>query len=171
MKGPETPWLAWVWHEFLPKKILIMVWKAWNNSLSVDDRLRRIGIPVVSKYDHCHGGGCKDINHVLYAGDFARQLWRKCAQHLGIPSQESITWKENMQLWFQRASQTSQMGVSCGDLPSIVTLRLWLRRCQVRMEEHAETIEDVWQAVKYRLSRMMKVSSNFESLQVVIWKL
>jgi hypothetical protein len=46
---PKHQWTNWIWHFALPKKISVVVWKAMTNSLSVDDRIRRIGISLASK--------------------------------------------------------------------------------------------------------------------------
>lgn len=44
-----TPWSNWIWHPALPKKISLLMWKAQNNCLPVDDRVRHARIPLVSK--------------------------------------------------------------------------------------------------------------------------
>lgn len=121
---------------------------------------------MVSKCDCCMGRGYEDINHVLFAGDFAQQFWRKCAQAFGFPFRENVAWKENMKLWFRRASKSSQMGVILGVFPTIITWKLWSRRCKLRMEGHAEMQDEVWYAVRLWLSRIMRKSSKFQKLAI-----
>ncbi|KAG2685838.1 hypothetical protein I3760_10G144400 [Carya illinoinensis] len=164
VRSSETPWAAWVWHETLLKKMSIMVWKAWHNSLSVDDRLRRIGIPVVLKCSCCAEGGYEDVNHILYSGNFAQKIWRKYANSFGLPFREYITWKENLNLWFRRASRSSQMGVIMGILPTVITWKLWTRRCRSRMEGYVESMEEVWFVVRLWLMRLLKETSSFRKL-------
>ncbi|KAG6660494.1 hypothetical protein CIPAW_03G110900 [Carya illinoinensis] len=108
--------------------------------------------------------GYEDVNHVLYASEFAQQIWRKCARRLGFPFREGSTWKDNMSLWFRCASRSSQVGVSWGVIPSMVTWRLWLRRCRVRAGERAESIEEIWQAIRFWVASLMKNSAKFQKV-------
>lgn len=63
----------------------LIMWKAQNNCLPVDDRVRRAGILLVSKCDCCDNGGYEDQSHVLALGTFAEQVWNKCCSTLAIP--------------------------------------------------------------------------------------
>ncbi|XP_042980192.1 uncharacterized protein LOC122310362 [Carya illinoinensis] len=71
----ESRWLEWIWHKFIPTKASIIMWKALHECVSVDDRIRRVGIPMVSRCDCCQEGAYEDLNHVLYAGEFAKDIW------------------------------------------------------------------------------------------------
>ncbi|GLT69679.1 hypothetical protein SLA2020_418130 [Shorea laevis] len=46
----------------------MLIWLGSDDSLSVDERIRRIGISLVSKCECCTQGGFEDLNHVLYSG-------------------------------------------------------------------------------------------------------
>ena len=75
IQGSSMEWHPWMWHKLLPLKISVLMWKAWNMALSVDDHLRRIGIPIVSRCDCCDEGKYEDQNHVLFEGEFATKIW------------------------------------------------------------------------------------------------
>ena len=57
---PSQSWIKWIWHPFLPKKMSILMWKALNGCLSVDDRMQRVGINIVSKCDYRALGAYED---------------------------------------------------------------------------------------------------------------
>lgn len=47
----------WIWQPTLPKKILLNMWLAMKGVFSIDDKIRKVGIPIVSKCICClHGG-------------------------------------------------------------------------------------------------------------------
>ena len=146
VRGSSMGWHSWVWHKSLPLKISIAMWKAWNMALSVDDRLRRIGIPIVSRCDCCDKGSYEDQNHVLFEGVFATKIWHYCGTIFGLPIGRS--WMETVTAWFRRASSSSQVGRLVGFLPSIITWQLWQRRCTARMEGRFEPFNSVWHAIK-----------------------
>ncbi|XP_040996008.1 uncharacterized protein LOC121242180 [Juglans microcarpa x Juglans regia] len=68
IKAPKNRWSDWVWHPCMPKKFSVTMWKAIRNGLSVDDRIKNVGIPVVSKCNCCTDGGYEDLEHVLVDG-------------------------------------------------------------------------------------------------------
>jgi hypothetical protein len=66
-----------------------------TNSLSVDERIRRIGISLVSKCECCPQGGFEDLDHVLYSGKVAAKLWQICSSLLGVPYVANRSWLGN----------------------------------------------------------------------------
>ena len=99
--APKSQWSHWIWHGILPKKFSILMWKALNNNLSVDDQIRRIGVPLVSKCKCCHEGAFEDLNHVLYGGNIAVAIWKFSSHLLGIPYVASRSWKATVEAWFR----------------------------------------------------------------------
>ncbi|GLT53067.1 hypothetical protein SLA2020_263630 [Shorea laevis] len=82
---PKHQWTDWIWHPALPKKFSVVLWKAMTNSLSVGERIRRIGISLVSKCECCPQGGFEDLDCVLYSGKVVAKLWQICSSFLGVP--------------------------------------------------------------------------------------
>ena len=80
--------------------------------MSVDDSLRRIGIPIVSRCDCCEVGKYEDQNHVLFGGEFATNIWCYCGNIFGLPL--GHTWMETVTAWLRRASTDSQVGILVG---------------------------------------------------------
>ncbi|XP_041009412.1 uncharacterized protein LOC121253465 [Juglans microcarpa x Juglans regia] len=115
-------------------------------ALSVDDRLRCIGIPIVSRCDCCHEDKYEDQNHVLFEGEFAKELWHYYGATFGLPL--GLTWREMAIIWFRRAPSVSQVGLIVGLLPSIITWHLWRRICTARMEGSIQSISSVWLSIR-----------------------
>jgi len=137
---------TWVWHKMLPLKVSVSMWKAWYNALSVDDRLCRIGVPIVSRCDYCNQGNYEDQNHVLFQGNFANRVWRYCGANFGLPV--GGNWKETVEAWFRRANSSTQVGILVGLLPSFLSWHLWRRGCVARMEGRLESFRVVWQSIQ-----------------------
>lgn len=85
VRAPESCWSTWIRHNFIPQKASIMMWKALHDYLSVDDHIRRVGIPLVSRCDCCQEGGYEDLNHVLFAGEFATTIWKIYVVDILVP--------------------------------------------------------------------------------------
>ncbi|CAI9756536.1 unnamed protein product [Fraxinus pennsylvanica] len=52
-QGQISQWHEWIWHLTLLKKILLNMWLAMKGGLSVDDKILKARIPIVSKYMCC----------------------------------------------------------------------------------------------------------------------
>ncbi|NAW49657.1 zinc-binding domain-containing protein, partial [Salmonella sp. gx-f5] len=89
----------WVWHSALPKKMSITMWKAIHDCLPVDDRIRKIGISIVSRCDCCSNSKYEDLNHSLSRGDFAEKIWRICSVVIGVPWMEGGSWRQRVECW------------------------------------------------------------------------
>ncbi|XP_042954647.1 uncharacterized protein LOC122291062 [Carya illinoinensis] len=128
------------------------MWKAIHDCLPVDDRIRRIGIPIASRCDCCSESEYEDLNHSLARGDFAEKIWRICSVVLGIPWREGWSWRQRVECWYRRAKNSTRSGQLLGLLPAIITWRLWGRRCKARMEGLMESVQQVWYSIKYWVS-------------------
>lgn len=47
------------------KKISIYTWKVLNHILSLDDRTRMLGIPIMSSYNFCTNRKEKTLDHIM----------------------------------------------------------------------------------------------------------
>ncbi|XP_040986544.1 uncharacterized protein LOC121234610 [Juglans microcarpa x Juglans regia] len=52
-RGQELPWHDWFWHQLLPKRISICLWKIWMECLPVDIQVQRKGVSLASACDCC----------------------------------------------------------------------------------------------------------------------
>ncbi|KAK1549213.1 hypothetical protein Q3G72_006683 [Acer saccharum] len=134
---------------FSSKSALDVVRKAAFNCLSVDEKVRSVGIPIVSACNCCSIRGIEDLDHILNKGDFASNLWRKVSAEVGVPFLAHLSWKERVQQWFNRAGRSSQLENLMGLIPCLVIWRLWRRRCAARIEGKLESISDVWLSIKH----------------------
>lgn len=89
--------MEWIWHPSIPKKMSVLIWKIMYGYLSMDDRIKRVGINLVSKCDCCASGAYEDQNHVLASGDFFVQLWNRCNSYFGMSLQLGNSWKEKVE--------------------------------------------------------------------------
>lgn len=76
------------------------MWKALNSSLSADDRIRKLRVPLVSKCECCRHGAVEEINHVLYNGNIAGAIWKLSSNMLGISFVRIRFWKAIVEAWF-----------------------------------------------------------------------
>lgn len=63
-----------MWHSALPKKLSVVMWNAIHECLPLDDRIRRVGIPIVSRCDCCFVHEYEDLDHVLTSGEFVEAI-------------------------------------------------------------------------------------------------
>ncbi|XP_040990910.1 uncharacterized protein LOC121238132 [Juglans microcarpa x Juglans regia] len=84
-RAPKSKWARWIWHSALPKKYSVIMWKALNFCLSVDARIEKLRIPVVSKCECCVRGCLEDQDHVLATGTLATEIWHRALLSLGMP--------------------------------------------------------------------------------------
>ncbi|KAF5478934.1 hypothetical protein F2P56_005455 [Juglans regia] len=138
------------------------MWKAFHNRLSVDDKIKKIGIPLVSKCNCYANGHMEDLNHMLCNGEFARQIWHLVANYLGVHMGVFHTWNEQINFWFRRAGKSYQLRIIFGILLSIISWKLWGRHCKARVEDRVDSAQAVWHVIKLWIRRMislfMKVS-------------
>ncbi|TXG64570.1 hypothetical protein EZV62_011564 [Acer yangbiense] len=61
------------------------MWKVAFNCLSIDEKVRSVGIPIVSACNYCSIRGIEDMDHILNKCDFASNLWRKVSDEVRVP--------------------------------------------------------------------------------------
>jgi len=76
VRGHNFEGHKWIWNSILPKKFYVLMWKAWHGALAVDDRIRKIGIPLVSRCNCYNQGKYEALNHVLFEGEVAAEVWK-----------------------------------------------------------------------------------------------
>ncbi|CAI9763513.1 unnamed protein product [Fraxinus pennsylvanica] len=181
VRSPKIPWMKWIWHKFLPKKVSFCMWKVKFNCLSVDSRVRSTGVALVSRCDCCDKGQVETLDHVLNSGDIAKVVWKWASLALGVHYFEAQSWWIRVNRWFTCAKNVSQRGILIGLLPSLITGKLWGCRCKARMEGNREFAEEVWLAIKawlrllaeeiVKVSKLSKTVMNFSKLQSCLWVL
>ncbi|KAI9169554.1 hypothetical protein LWI28_013968 [Acer negundo] len=71
--------------------------KAVFNCLSVDEKVRNVGVPIVSACNCCSSRGIEDLDHILNNGDFVSNLWRKVLAEVEVPFLAHRSWKGRVQ--------------------------------------------------------------------------
>ncbi|XP_022869151.1 uncharacterized protein LOC111388627 [Olea europaea var. sylvestris] len=100
VQQPQTSWGRWVWHSALPKRMSVIMWKAFSKALSVDSRVRQMGVALASRCDCCLTGNEEIPNHVLSTGEMANEVWRKGSVALGIRWRSKQNWYDRVNLWW-----------------------------------------------------------------------
>ncbi|XP_042939531.1 uncharacterized protein LOC122274569 [Carya illinoinensis] len=154
INAPKVRWADWVWHPCIPKNILVNMWKVFNNALSVDDKIRSIGIPIASKCDCCLNGGYENRDHVLANGDIAKEVWRLAYAQMGLGRTTGISWNQIVEEWLTKASKSSQLGHLLGIIPSTVTWSPWLRCCKARAKGIKDSAITVWYNIKTWIAKV-----------------
>ncbi|KAG2685816.1 hypothetical protein I3760_10G143300 [Carya illinoinensis] len=154
VRSEELPWKGWLWHNLLPRRVVVCVWEAWFRSLPVDMRITDMGVALASRCDCCARGSLEMLDHVLCSGDVAKAVWEKATVTLGVRCMGFSSWRARVSAWFSCAKRSSQREILVGLIPSLITWRLWLRRCKARMESMYESLEAIWISVKFWLSQI-----------------
>ncbi|KAI9187424.1 hypothetical protein LWI28_028019 [Acer negundo] len=63
------------------------------NCLSVDEKVKSLGVPIVSACNCCSSKGIEDLDHILNNGDFASNLWRKVFAEVGVSFLAHRSWR------------------------------------------------------------------------------
>ncbi|XP_042973032.1 uncharacterized protein LOC122304830 [Carya illinoinensis] len=154
INAPKVRWVDWVWHPCIPKNISVNMWKVFNNALSVDDKIRSIGIPIASKCDCYLNGGYENRDRVLANGDIAKEVWRLAYAQMGLGRTTGISWNRIVEECLTKASKSSQLGHLLRIIPSIVTWSLWLRCCKARAEGIKDSAITVWYNIKTWIAKV-----------------
>ncbi|CAI9782831.1 unnamed protein product [Fraxinus pennsylvanica] len=93
VRYPQTPWGRWVWHSALPKRMSVIMWKAFSGALSVDNKVRQMGVALASSCDCCLTGMEETASHVLSTGEVENEVWRKVSVALGIRWRTKQNWE------------------------------------------------------------------------------
>ncbi|KAG2666238.1 hypothetical protein I3760_15G047900 [Carya illinoinensis] len=131
VRAPVLPWAHWIWHAILPKNISIMMWKATNNCLAVDEKIR-LAVFEANLALGCDSFGCAHGFFKYLAGA--------------------------VNFWFRRVGNSSYTRIIFDLIPSIVSWKLWARRCKARLEGKDDTSESVWSSIKYWICHLIKGS-------------
>ncbi|CAI9774048.1 unnamed protein product [Fraxinus pennsylvanica] len=186
VRSPEIPWMKWIGHKSLPKKmvrstgialvsrcdccdkeqvetldhvlnsgdIAKTVWKWASLALGVhyleaqswwtrvNRWVRSTGIALVLRCDCCDKEQVETLDHVLNSGDIAKAVWKWASMALGVHYLEAQSWWTRVNRWFTCAKYVSQREILIGLLPSLITWKLWGRRCKARMEGNREYAEE-----------------------------
>ncbi|XP_042964705.1 uncharacterized protein LOC122298926 [Carya illinoinensis] len=148
VRAPKSEWATWIWHSALLKKYSVTIWKALHYSLTVDSRISSLGIPLASRCECCTQGCMEDQDHVLVYGMIAADIWRWVSLQLGMSYDSQRSWRATMELWFRRATHSTQKGTLLALIPIIVTWSLWVWSYKARMEGKHVAVSSLWGSIK-----------------------
>ncbi|XP_041026870.1 uncharacterized protein LOC121267058 [Juglans microcarpa x Juglans regia] len=127
--GLNCTWRRWLWQDFVPKKMSFICWRARRKAIPVDDIIRSIRIPIVSKCSYCLHPQVETLNHILCEGDGAKQVWKFFAEACQLQLPHIRKWEGMMSFWWEHSMRSSQVGWTHGVLPIIILWALWKARC------------------------------------------
>ncbi|CAI9770236.1 unnamed protein product [Fraxinus pennsylvanica] len=105
IRGELVQWVHWVWHNALQKRVSVLMWKALNGSLSVDEKIKAVSINLAAKCDCCPMGHEETASHILSSGEFADKIWKKVSLLMGVRWRARQPWWESINLWWARAKK------------------------------------------------------------------
>ncbi|KAG6658115.1 hypothetical protein CIPAW_04G137600 [Carya illinoinensis] len=162
--GTICLWKKWLWHSMVPKKMSFVCWRAKKHVLPVDDIISKLGIPLASKCHCCVLPQQESIDHILCSGELAAMVWRYFADVLVVRLPNLQNWTVVMNVWWFRASESSQVSCCRGILPIIITWALWRARCEHRMEGKISNWRGVVRRIKLMLIDIFSPHRKFDRL-------
>ncbi|XP_035545050.1 uncharacterized protein LOC109016147 [Juglans regia] len=144
--------------------------RAWNGALAVDDNIRRIGIPLASKCNCCKNGQYEDINHVLFEGEVAAGIWKKCGALFGIRGAVLLAFSMNLgygdstkaelRALLEGIKRCKELNLAALDIEvdSQVVLS-WLKknRCGIwYLEDYWEELQELIKDMDYKVSHIFR---------------
>ncbi|XP_057958688.1 uncharacterized protein LOC131151460 [Malania oleifera] len=70
-KGPHVRDMDWLWHNLLPKKVSVRVWKARFHNLLLDEKVQSLGIAFASRCNCCELGKTEILNYILCSSEIS----------------------------------------------------------------------------------------------------
>ncbi|KAF8412186.1 hypothetical protein HHK36_000146 [Tetracentron sinense] len=101
------------------------MWKEAFECLSVDEKVRRVGVSLASACDCCESRQSEDLEHVLNKGKFAADIWRKLTGLLeGVDFSIKHSYREGYRvanaLARQGAMGRNNLFINSSQLPKII---------------------------------------------------
>ncbi|WMV18188.1 hypothetical protein MTR67_011573 [Solanum verrucosum] len=75
----KEEWRRYMWIKGMPIKISFFLWRVWRRKIAIDDNLKKMKIPVVSKCYCCKKGEMETMTHLLLTAPIAQKLWKQFA--------------------------------------------------------------------------------------------
>lgn len=66
--GALCTWKKWFWKNWLPRKMPFFVWRAKRRAISMDNIIKHLDIPIVSKCECCDQPEMELLHHILCEG-------------------------------------------------------------------------------------------------------
>ncbi|GAV83505.1 zf-RVT domain-containing protein [Cephalotus follicularis] len=83
-KANAFSWVKYIWNSFIPTTIAFFIWKTIFNGISVDQNIQRRGIPLASKCRCCLNSNVETLEHLLFQGDVAVNIWGNFSKALNL---------------------------------------------------------------------------------------
>lgn len=126
-KFPLVQWHKHTWNTWLPPKISVFMWKLLHNAIPVDENIRRLNMPVVSKCSCCVNPQSESISHLFVSGDLAQKVWSyfsaRCNMQCDFHSLQNL-----LASWWSHNSFRSQVSFTKSVLVSCICWEIWKQR-------------------------------------------
>ncbi|KAG7988464.1 hypothetical protein I3843_03G189700 [Carya illinoinensis] len=163
-RGAVCTWKKWLWKEWIPKKMSFFVWRARRRAIPIDDVIRRLGIPIVSKCECCFQAKVESFNHLFCEGEGPKVVWQFFADACRIKIAHIRCWEGMMYCWWNKASMNSQVGWIRSSLPIVISWSIWRARCEARMEGENFMTDKIIRSVKLWIRDMAYKIRNFQHM-------
>ncbi|KAG2689164.1 hypothetical protein I3760_09G127500 [Carya illinoinensis] len=101
--------------------------------------------------------------------------WAQWIWHASLPKKIYVlmcaygffSYLAGASFWFHRVGHSSHIRIIFSLIPSIVSWKLWDRRCKARFDGKVETAVSIWKGIKFWIRHILNVSMN--SLTLSQW--
>lgn len=116
-----------IWDKHIMAKVSIFMWRLLQNGLPLDQNLKDIRIPLVSKCQCCLRGFEEDKEHLFNDGDIASQLWKHFEGLMGMKISPTNIKSRLLSWWFSSRGNNIY-SILCKIIPSLICWNIWCAR-------------------------------------------
>ncbi|WRX16205.1 Reverse transcriptase domain - like 10 [Theobroma cacao] len=137
---------SFIWHRSIPLSISFFLWRALNNWIPVELRMKEKGIQLASKCVCCNSE--ESLMHVLWGNSVAKQVWAFFGKFFQIYVLNPQHVSQNLWAWFFSGDYVKK-GHIRSLLPIFICWFLWLERNDAK-HRHTRLNPDrvVWRIMK-----------------------
>ena len=162
--NPPFPWFKDVWKTPVPKKVQLFSWLMVLGKLLTCDILQKHFPNALLSPNWCVlcRGDTEDLNHLLLHCPFSSTLWNRVLNELGLSwvKPQAVVNLFSLNL----GSHISKRGkVLWRVIVQALCWSLWLERNKRVFEDCHESLEDVWDRVKFRVAWWVSIHKDFKT--------
>lgn len=132
-KGCVQRSFSLIWDVRIAPKISVFLWHLLQEGVSIDEYLKRIKIPIVSKCRCCIVGKEENRDHLFFTSPLARSIWKQFSNLLGFSCSAS-TFKGNLMTWWTHSKGEKIRATLCRLIPPFICWHLWCARNKCNFE-------------------------------------
>jgi hypothetical protein len=131
---PTRPLFSFIWDSRSPPKVSLLMWRILHDGLPLDDNLKRVGIPLVSRCKCCGIGNSESLNHLFFASSTASACWNYFSNLLSV---RGVVRSANdlPATWWTRNSGKSLRSIIHRLVPCLICWHIWCARNKATFDD------------------------------------